>query len=77
MEGVLLPVIVFIAVYVLISFELMKKAAAAVLGVMLLVVFRQTEVRTAMGYIDFETIMLLMGMLAIVAVLRSRPQSPD
>jgi hypothetical protein len=38
MEGVLLPVIVFIAVYVLISFELMKKAAAAVLGVMLLIV---------------------------------------
>ncbi len=70
MEGLLLPVLVFIAVYVLISFELMNKAVAAVLGVMLLVVFRQTDVRTAMGYIDFETIMLLLGMMGIVGVLR-------
>ena len=70
MEGLLLPVLVFIAVYVIISFELMNKASAAVLGVMLLVFLRQTEVRTAVGYIDFETIMLLMGMMAIVSVLR-------
>jgi Na+/H+ antiporter NhaD/arsenite permease-like protein len=70
MDGLLLPIIVFIAVYVLISFELLNKAVAAVLGVMLLVTVRTTEVRTAIGYIDFETIMLLMGMMAIVAVLR-------
>ncbi len=70
MEDLLLPVIVFISVYVLISFELLNKAVAAILAVMLLVVLRATEVRTAIGYIDFETIMLLMGMMAIVAVLR-------
>jgi len=70
MEGLLLPVLVFIAVYVLISFELLNKAVAAMLGVMLLVTVRATEVRTAVGYIDAETIMLLMGMMAIVAVLR-------
>ena len=70
MDGLLLPVIVFLAVYVLISFELLNKAVAAVLGVMLLVTVGATEVRTAMGHIDFETIMLLLGMMAIVAVLR-------
>jgi len=70
MEDLLLPAIVFISVYVLISFELLNKAVAAILGVMLLVVLRATEVRTAVGYIDSETIMLLMGMMAIVAVLR-------
>ena len=40
------------------------------LGVMLLLTIRATGVRTAIGHIDFETIMLLMGMMAIVAVLR-------
>ena len=70
MENLLLPVIVFISVYVLISFELLNKAVAAILGVMLLVTVQATEVRTAIGYINFETIMLLMGMMAIVAVLR-------
>jgi Na+/H+ antiporter NhaD/arsenite permease-like protein len=70
MGGLLLPVFVFIAVYVLISFELMNKAAAAILGVVLLLVLGATEVKTAMGYIDFETIMLLLGMMTIVAVLR-------
>ncbi len=71
MEDLLLPVIVFISVYVLISFELLNKAVAAILGVSLLVVFRITEVRTAVRYIDFETIMLLLGMVVIVAVLRN------
>jgi Na+/H+ antiporter NhaD/arsenite permease-like protein len=70
MGDLFLPAVVFIAVYALISFELMNKAVAAILGVMLLVVLRTTDVRTAVGYIDSETIMLLMGMMAIVAVLR-------
>ena len=70
MDGLLLPVLVFIVVYILISFELLNKAVAAMLSVMLLLTVRATEVRTAIGHIDFETIMLLMGMMAIVAVLR-------
>jgi hypothetical protein len=58
MEGFLLPVLVFVAVYGFISLELLNKAAAAVLGVMLLVIAGATEVRTAIGYIDFETIIM-------------------
>jgi len=37
MDGLLLPVLVFIAAYLAISFELLNKAVAAMLGVMLLV----------------------------------------
>jgi Na+/H+ antiporter NhaD/arsenite permease-like protein len=70
MNGLILPAIVFIAVYVLITFELLNKAVAAILGVMLLVVLGATDIKTTMGYIDFETIMLLLGMMTIVAVLR-------
>ncbi|UCD81227.1 MAG: anion permease, partial [Desulfobacterales bacterium] len=70
MNGLLLTVTVFVAVYLVISFELLNKAVAAILGVMLLLVVRVTDVRTAVGYIDDETIMLLLGMMAIVAVLR-------
>jgi len=65
-----LPAIVFISIYALISFELLNKAVAAILGVMLLVLFRTTDIHSAIGHIDFETIMLLLGMMAIVAVLR-------
>jgi Na+/H+ antiporter NhaD/arsenite permease-like protein len=70
MEVSLLPILVFVAVYALISFELLNKAVAALLGVMFLLILRVTDVHAAAGHIDFETIMLLLGMMAIVAVLR-------
>ena len=66
----LIPVIVFGTVYVLIAFEWLNKAVAAVLGVMVLLVTGSIDVHAAAGYIDFETIMLLIGMMGIVAVLR-------
>lgn len=70
MDGALLPIAVFVAVYALISFELVNKAVAALLGVMLLLITHGVDEHTAMGYIDVETIMLLLGMMIIVAVLR-------
>jgi Na+/H+ antiporter NhaD/arsenite permease-like protein len=63
-------IVVFVVVYVLIAFELLHKAAAAVLGVMLLLILGIIDVRTAAEYVDFETIMLLMGMMGIVSVLK-------
>ncbi|RJP77872.1 MAG: hypothetical protein C4522_14350 [Desulfobacteraceae bacterium] len=66
----LIPVAVFIAVYAAISFEWLNKAVAAVLGVMTLFVFGVIDVNAAARYIDFETIMLLVGMMGIVAVLK-------
>jgi Na+/H+ antiporter NhaD/arsenite permease-like protein len=70
MEGALLPVIVFLVVYAAITFELVNKAVAALLGVMVLLIVHVIDEKTAVGFIDFETILLLMGMMAIVAVLR-------
>lgn len=66
----LIPVVVFVAVYVAISFEWLHKATAAVLGVMILFILHVIDVESAAKFIDFETIMLLIGMMGIVGVLK-------
>jgi len=70
MPGALLPVVVFVAVYLFISLELLNKAVAALLGVAVLIVLGTIDLHEAMGFVDFETLLLLLGMMAIVAVLR-------
>ncbi len=70
MYEVWLPIIVFVAVYIVISLEIINKAVAVLLGVMVLLIFRVVDEDTAIGFIDFETIMLLLGMMAIVAILK-------
>jgi len=70
MEGALLPIVVFLAVYVALTFELVNKAVAALLGVMILIVVHVVSEHQAIEFIDFETIMLLLGMMSIVAILR-------
>ncbi|MFK5953176.1 MAG: ArsB/NhaD family transporter [Desulfobacterium sp.] len=70
MEGAAVPIIVFLIVYALITFELVNKAVSALLGVMVLLILHVVDEHTAASLIDFETIMLLLGMMSIVAVLR-------
>ena len=70
MEGALLPIIIFILVYVAISFELVNKAVAALFGVMVLLILHVVHEHEAVSFIDTETIMLLLGMMTIVAILR-------
>jgi len=70
MEGIWFPVFIFLLVYVAITFEWINKAVAAMLGVMVLLMFHVVDEHTAIELIDFETIMLLFGMMSIVAVLR-------
>ncbi len=70
METVFLPVIVFLLVYVALTLELINKAAAALSGVAVLLIFGTISEHQAVGMIDFETIMLLMGMMIIVSILR-------
>jgi Na+/H+ antiporter NhaD/arsenite permease-like protein len=72
MEGPLVPIVVFLAVYVALTFELVNKAVAALLGVMILLVLHVVSEHTAVEFIDFETIMLLLGMMSIVAILRRK-----
>ncbi len=70
MEGWLIAIIVFVAVYVALIFELVNRAVAALFGVMLLIILHVVDDHTALGFIDFETMMLLTGMMSIVAILR-------
>ena len=70
MHDALLPIIVFVVVYAAITFELLNKAVAAMLGVMVLLALHVVTEHTAIEFIDFETIMLLLGMMTIVAILR-------
>ena len=70
MHGVIIPIVVFILVYIAITFELLNKAVAALLGVMTLLALHVVTEHEAIGFIDFETIMLLLGMMSIVAILR-------
>lgn len=70
MEGALIPIVVFVAVYLALTFELVNKAVAAMMGVMVLLAFHVIEDHQAIGMIDFETIMLLMGMMTIVTILK-------
>lgn len=70
MEGALIPIVVFIIVYAVISLELVNKAVAALLGVTILLSLHVISEHQAVTFINFETIMLLMGMMSIVAILR-------
>lgn len=70
MEGALIPIIVFVIVYIAITFEVVNKAVSALLGVMVLLMLHVVDEHEAASLIDFETIMLLLGMMSIVAVLR-------
>ena len=70
MDGMLISIIVFLAVYVAITFELVNKAVAAFSGVAILILLNVIDEHHAIDFIDFETIMLLFGMMIIVGVLK-------
>ena len=68
--GTLISIIVFLVVFVAITFELVNKAVAAFRGVAILVLLKVLDEHHAIKCIDFETIMLLFGMMIIVSVLK-------
>jgi len=86
MDGMLISIIVFLVVYAAITFELVNKAVAAFSGVSILVLLHiisphiphlsedpsssHHDVPYAIMLIDYETIMLLFGMMIIVSVLK-------
>lgn len=70
MEGALIPILVFLVVYLAITFEFVNKAVAAILGTAVLLVMGIVDEHTAVELIDSETIMLLLGMMIIVSLLR-------
>ena len=70
MDGMLISIIVFLVVYAAITFELVNKAVAAFSGVAVLILLHVIDEHHAIKFIDFETIMLLFGMMIIVSVLK-------
>ena len=83
MDGMLISIIVFLVVYAAITFELVNKAVAAFSGVSILVLLNvisphihgghssgKLHAPSAIMLIDYETIMLLFGMMIIVSVLK-------
>ena len=85
MDPTLISIVVFLLVYAAITFELVNKAVAAFSGVSILVLLNiisphiphlsgehstsHHDVPYAIMLIDYETIMLLFGMMIIVSVL--------
>ena len=84
MDGMLISIIVFLIVYIAITFELVNKAVAVFSGVSILVLLNVISPHIPGGHsisdghhapsaimlIDYETIMLLFGMMIIVSVLK-------
>lgn len=70
MENVLVPVLIFLLVFIAVTFELANKAAVVLLGVGLLIALRIIDEHMAVGMIDFETILLLLGMMTLVSIVK-------
>ncbi|MDP4007618.1 MAG: ArsB/NhaD family transporter [Candidatus Peregrinibacteria bacterium] len=66
----LLPALIFIAIFVLIIFEVYDKAILASLGAILMIAFGVIDFHQAIESIEFETIILLMSMMLLVEVSR-------
>lgn len=70
MESVFIPILIFLLVFIAVTFELANKAAVVLLGVALLIILNIIEEHRAVEMIDFETIILLLGMMTLVAIIK-------
>lgn len=62
---------IFVAVIAVIVSEKLHRAACALIGAMLLILIGILEPKEALGYIDFNTIGVLVGMMMFVAVVKN------
>ena len=70
MEGII-SVIVFLAVIITIMTEKVHRTAAALVGTVILLLTHVLSVDSAIGYVDFNTIGVLIGMMLFVAVVKN------
>lgn len=70
MEG-LISIVIFLAVIIAIMTEKVHRTAAALTGAVLLMLTHILNVDKAVGYIDFNTIGVLIGMMIFVAVVKN------
>ena len=64
-------IVVFLVVIVAIMTEKVHRTAAALAGSVLLLLTGVLDVEAAVGYIDFNTIGVLIGMMLFVAVVKN------
>lgn len=64
-------IVVFLVVIIAIMTEKVHRAVAAIAGAMVLLLSKMLTVDTAIGYIDFNTIGVLIGMMLFVAVVKN------
>lgn len=62
---------IFIIVMALIVTEKVHRAAAAVIGMVLLLLTKVLSLNSAIGYIDFNTLGVLLGMMIFVGIVRN------
>ena len=67
----ILSIIIFLAVIVAIMSERVHRAVAAISGAVILLLCHLLTVDKAVGYIDFNTIGVLIGMMLFVAVVKN------
>ena len=65
-----ISIIVFLVVIIAIISEKIHRAAAAVAGAVVLLLFHVLDVESAISYIDFNTIGVLIGMMIFVSVVK-------
>lgn len=70
MNQATISIIVFLAVIIAIVSEKVHRAAAAVAGAVVLLLIHVLDVDSAIGYIDFNTIGVLVGMMMFVSVIK-------
>ncbi|MDR4509731.1 MAG: ArsB/NhaD family transporter [Candidatus Brocadiaceae bacterium] len=70
MENVYLLLLIFLLVFIAVTFELANKTAVVLLGVALLITLNVIDEHSAVEKIDFETIILLLGMMTLVAIIK-------
>ena len=71
MTSQLIAIAIFVAVIGVIVSEKLHRAACALIGAMLLILLGILEPVEALGYIDFNTIGVLIGMMMFVAVVKN------
>ena len=71
MVSQVIAVAIFVAVIGVIVSEKLHRAACALIGAMLLVLIGILEPKEALGFIDFNTIGVLIGMMMFVAVVKN------
>lgn len=64
-----LSIIIFVAVYVLIAFELVDKTAAALAGAVAVILLGLVPYEEAKAAIDMNVLFLLMGMMIVMSIL--------